>query len=54
MKSSELILLNETDSTNNYAGRLIAQGNAVEGTVVLSYYQSGGRGQAVAGKVSRK
>ncbi len=45
MKSSELIILNETDSTNNYAGRLIAQGNPVEGTVVLSYYQSGGRGQ---------
>ena len=40
-----LILLSETDSTNNYANRLIIEGKAVNGSVVLSHYQTSGRGQ---------
>lgn len=39
------IVLSETDSTNNYANRMIAAGKAVEGTVVLSHFQQQGRGQ---------
>lgn len=38
-------VLGETDSTNNYANRLITAGKAVEGAVVLSYFQKQGRGQ---------
>lgn len=41
----KLIILNDTDSTNNYANRLIAEGRAVNGSVVLSQYQTSGRGQ---------
>jgi BirA family biotin operon repressor/biotin-[acetyl-CoA-carboxylase] ligase len=39
------VVLSETDSTNNYANRLISTGKAVEGTVVLSSFQVSGRGQ---------
>lgn len=38
-------VLGETDSTNNYANRLISAGKAAEGAVVLSYFQVQGRGQ---------
>lgn len=38
-------VLGETDSTNNYANRLITAGKAVEGAVVLSHFQKQGRGQ---------
>uniref|UniRef100_UPI0032162319 biotin--[acetyl-CoA-carboxylase] ligase n=1 Tax=uncultured Draconibacterium sp. TaxID=1573823 RepID=UPI0032162319 len=38
------IVLNEVDSTNNYAKQLIAD-KAVEGTVVLAHYQKRGKGQ---------
>jgi len=44
-ENKNCIVLNETDSTNNYANRLIAAGKAVEGTVVLSHFQQQGRGQ---------
>ncbi|MDD2381811.1 MAG: biotin--[acetyl-CoA-carboxylase] ligase [Mariniphaga sp.] len=40
-----VILLAETDSTNNYAMRLIDQGKVVDQTVVLSSYQQSGKGQ---------
>lgn len=40
-----LIILSDTDSTNNYANRLITEGRAVNGSVVLSHYQKSGRGQ---------
>jgi BirA family transcriptional regulator, biotin operon repressor / biotin---[acetyl-CoA-carboxylase] ligase len=40
-----LIILSETDSTNNYANRLINKGKAVNGSTVLSHYQKNGRGQ---------
>ena len=47
MKSTQnnTVVLTETDSTNNYANRLISTGKAVEGTVVLSSFQVSGRGQ---------
>ena len=38
------IVLNEVDSTNNYAKQLIAK-KAQHGTVVLAHYQNAGRGQ---------
>ncbi|RIH66891.1 biotin--[acetyl-CoA-carboxylase] ligase [Mariniphaga sediminis] len=40
-----ILVLKETDSTNNYANRLISSGGAEGGTVVLSHYQHKGRGQ---------
>lgn len=39
-----IIILNEVDSTNNYAKQLIAD-KAEEGTVVLAHYQKNGKGQ---------
>ena len=38
-------ILEEVDSTNNYANGLILSKAAEEGTVVLAYYQNSGRGQ---------
>ena len=40
-----IIILNEVDSTNNYANRLIVSKQAIEGTVVLARNQKEGRGQ---------
>ena len=40
-----IIILNEINSTNNYANRLIVSKQVVEGTVVLAYSQKEGRGQ---------
>lgn len=45
MMHKNTIVLNETDSTNNYAMGLVANGNVANGTVVLSPYQTSGRGQ---------
>src|SRR6056297_1151384 len=42
---TNIIVLTETDSTNNYAMRLIARERVPDLTVVLSYYQQTGRGQ---------
>ena len=39
------IVLDEIDSTNNYANHLIEAGTAENGTVVLASYQKKGRGQ---------
>ena len=39
------IVLQEVDSTNNYAKQLIVSKAAEEGTVVLAYHQEQGRGQ---------
>jgi BirA family biotin operon repressor/biotin-[acetyl-CoA-carboxylase] ligase len=39
------IVLNEVESTNNYANHLIVSKEAEEGTVVLAHYQKKGRGQ---------
>lgn len=39
-----LVLLNETDSTNNHAKRIAAEG-AGEGTVVLAERQTAGKGR---------
>ncbi len=44
-ENKNCIVLSETDSTNNYANRLITAGKAVEGAVVLSHFQQKGRGQ---------
>lgn len=41
----KIIVLNEVESTNNYAKQLILT-NAEEGTVVLAQFQKKGRGQA--------
>lgn len=40
-----ILVLNETGSTNNYAMQLINEGGAKNGSMVLSYYQKKGRGQ---------
>ena len=47
MRSSRrrIIQLDEVDSTNAYAERLIASGRFPEGTVVSARYQSAGKGQ---------
>ncbi|SHF73235.1 BirA family transcriptional regulator, biotin operon repressor / biotin-[acetyl-CoA-carboxylase] ligase [Mariniphaga anaerophila] len=44
-ENQNFVVLSETDSTNNYANSLITAGKAVEGAVVLSQYQTRGRGQ---------
>jgi BirA family transcriptional regulator, biotin operon repressor / biotin---[acetyl-CoA-carboxylase] ligase len=43
--SNIFIILNDIDSTNNYANHLIHAGQAVNGTAVLAHYQHQGRGQ---------
>ena len=40
-----LLLFEEIDSTNNYAKELIRRGEAVHGSLVLSDFQSAGRGR---------
>jgi BirA family biotin operon repressor/biotin-[acetyl-CoA-carboxylase] ligase len=40
-----LIRLDQVDSTNSYAGQLIKNGVATEGTVILAEYQTQGHGQ---------
>jgi len=39
------ILLDEVDSTNNYAAKLLAEGKLTHGTVILAEKQTAGRGQ---------
>jgi len=43
--SKYFIILNDLDSTNNYANHLILAGQAINGTAVLAHYQHQGRGQ---------
>ncbi|MBT3384227.1 MAG: biotin--[acetyl-CoA-carboxylase] ligase [Prolixibacteraceae bacterium] len=43
--AKDSIVLNEVESTNNYANHLILSKAAEEGTVVLARYQKQGRGQ---------
>jgi BirA family transcriptional regulator, biotin operon repressor / biotin---[acetyl-CoA-carboxylase] ligase len=43
--SKYFIVLNDIDSTNNYANHLIRAGQAIHGTAVLAHYQQQGRGQ---------
>ena len=42
----KIIVLNEVESTNNYASQLILTKAAEEGTIVLTQFQKNGRGQA--------
>lgn len=42
---NSIISLDTVDSTNNYAANLLKQSDVAEGTVVLSRYQTQGRGQ---------
>ena len=42
----DIIVVNETGSTNNYATRLLKEKNVPEGTLVLTFRQTQGRGQA--------
>lgn len=44
-QAPRIIELTSTDSTNNYAANLLKQGKEAEGTAILSYYQTKGRGQ---------
>lgn len=44
LTDKNIIILNEVESTNNYAKQLIAD-KAGDGTVVLAHYQSRGKGQ---------
>jgi BirA family biotin operon repressor/biotin-[acetyl-CoA-carboxylase] ligase len=45
MHENTLIRLKSVDSTNNYANAAIRDGHCPEGTVVLAYEQTAGRGQ---------
>jgi BirA family biotin operon repressor/biotin-[acetyl-CoA-carboxylase] ligase len=45
-EDKKIIILNKVGSTNNYASRLILSDAAEEGTVVLTHFQTSGRGQA--------
>jgi len=49
-----LIWLDQVDSTNSYAGQLIKNNNASEGTVILAEVQTMGRGQKGNSWESRK
>lgn len=51
---SKLIELDETDSTNSYAARLIYDQSPLEGTVIVAGFQSAGKGQRGAGWESEK
>lgn len=42
---NNIIVLQETDSTNNYANRQLTESEVPEGTVFLAYRQQNGRGQ---------
>lgn len=44
--SVDIIVVDETASTNNYATRLLREKDAPEGTLVLTFRQTNGRGQA--------
>lgn len=44
--NKRIILLNDVESTNNYANHLVLSNAAEEGTVVLARFQKSGRGQA--------
>lgn len=45
VENQNIIVLSETGSTNNYASKLITEGNTENGSLVLSLYQKKGRGQ---------
>jgi BirA family biotin operon repressor/biotin-[acetyl-CoA-carboxylase] ligase len=45
MIGHKLILLDEVDSTNNYAAKLLNEGKLAHGTVILAEKQTAGRGQ---------
>src|SRR5687768_3983198 len=45
MIGQKLILLDEVDSTNNYAAKLLNAGNLAHGTVILAEKQTAGKGQ---------
>lgn len=49
---NSIISLDTVDSTNNYAANLLKQSDVAEGTVVLSRFQTEGRGQRGATWVS--
>lgn len=44
-----VIELEETDSTNSYAARLLHDQYPMEGTAILAHYQTSGRGQRASG-----
>lgn len=44
--ANNIIVLQEVDSTNNYANQLILTDSAEHGAVVLAHYQKKGKGQA--------
>lgn len=45
---NKIIHLDEVDSTNNYAAKLVFDGKSVPGTVILADHQTAGRGQRSA------
>lgn len=42
---STIIRLDSVDSTNNYAAKLVKEGKVFDGTVIMTYNQTNGRGQ---------
>jgi len=51
---SKIIELDEIDSTNSYAARLIYDQSPIEGTVITAGFQSAGKGQRGSGWESEK
>ncbi|MES2799390.1 MAG: biotin--[acetyl-CoA-carboxylase] ligase [Bacteroidota bacterium] len=48
----KIVLLDEVDSTNNFAAKLLLEGKLVPGTVIMADHQTEGRGQRTAVWVS--
>jgi BirA family transcriptional regulator, biotin operon repressor / biotin---[acetyl-CoA-carboxylase] ligase len=46
---NKIITLEETDSTNSHAARLLQESRQEEGTVILAHFQNAGRGQRGGG-----
>ena len=51
---NSIIRLNSVDSTNNYAAKLINQPNIPFGTVIMSRFQTSGKGQRSSNWISSK
>lgn len=51
---SKLIVLKEISSTNEYAYNLLSQSKQIDGTIVLTYFQTNGKGQGKNNWISEK
>ena len=51
---NNIVRLNSVDSTNNYAAKMINQTNIPFGTVIMSHFQTSGKGQRASNWISPK